>query len=66
MKAVDANHMSRAVSGLLLLTQILRPVQAGSWDLKEILFTCLRPEVLLSLLEAAGGLLVRLAVSHLA
>jgi len=59
--------MSRAASDLLLLTQILRQSGVGSksCNAKDVLFRCLEPSVLLSLLGAAGNLLAKLAVSRL-
>jgi len=67
-KAVNASHTSRVTSNLLLLTRILGQPYArtGSWNLRDVLFTCLNPAVLLSLLEAAGSLFIKLAVSSLA
>jgi len=59
--------MGRALSNLLLLTQILRPSRVGSMlcNLKDVLFTC--PDLqALSLQGAAGSLLAKLVVSRLA
>lgn len=62
------NHMSRVASALLLLTQILRQSHVlGFWNSRatDILSISLRnPGELLSLLEAAGSLLIKLVVSR--